>query len=331
MTRQEHIAAMRPVVAALADLTRLRDEPSLIRRLFAAIGDIWPGTRCWLARIPPECYPSADNLIVLGEQSGLPVSLAVIGLQLKSRDSINQYVYEGRRYLLAHIAQAHADDEDLLLAETAEELVEAELELFRDLLQVYKNHLASLASHDRDVLTGLPRRSSLLARITEQVDARLSGRRYRADGNADYLALIAPIGFRAINAAHGHMAGDLLLRALAHALRDGLHEGDLVFRLGGKQFGALIYDLSAAEIAEVCARLRAAGAEASVAAANAAIRAEVAVGYANLGARRLPQDILDAALAALEQAEAGQPIRAAETLPPAEDAASGDGKHIELF
>lgn len=328
MTRQDYLAALHPVVAALADLTRQSDEPSLIRRLFACIEDIWAGTRCWLARVPLECYPSADTLIVLGDQANLPVALAVIGLQLKSRDSINQYVYEGRHYLLAHIAQARGDDEDVLLVETQAALDEAEIELFRAILQVYKNHLASLASGDRDVLTGLTGRASLLARITEQIDARLSGRRYRAEGNADYLALIAPVDFRAVNDAHGHLTGDLLLRALAVTLRDGLHEGDLLFRLGGKRFAALIYDLSAEEIAEVCERLRAAGTEATV----EAIRADVALGYASLRDKLLPQDILDEALRALAHAEQGECLCAADSLVDLTDGAdAGDAKAIELF
>jgi diguanylate cyclase (GGDEF)-like protein len=328
MTRHEAIDAMRPAVAALANLTRQGDEPSLIRALFAGIEQIWPKTRCWLARVPPECYPSADDLFVMGDKTGLPVSLAVIGLQLKSRDSINQYVYEGRRYLLAHIAQPHSDDEDLLLVEVEDAFAEAELELFRDLLHVYKNHLACLASGDRDVLTGLPRRGSLLARVTEQIDARLSGRRYRAPGNADYLALLAPVGLRAVNAEHGHMAGDMLLRALAVALRDGLHEGDPLFRLGGKVFAALIYDLSEAEIAEVCARLHAASATAEV----DGQRLDVAIGYASLSDHALPQDILESATRALRRAELGEPTCSAASLSTTDNTSGeADGKPIELF
>ncbi len=43
-------------------------------------------------------------------------------------------------------------------------------------------------------------------------------------------------GFKPINDVHGHDAGDRVLIAIAHALRDGLRSGDSVARLGGDEF-----------------------------------------------------------------------------------------------
>jgi diguanylate cyclase (GGDEF)-like protein len=326
------ITAMRPVVAALAEMTAQRDEPSLVRRLFIAIDDIWSGAACWLVRTPPECYASEDNLIVLGDAPGMPVSLAVIGLQLKSRDSINQYYYDARHFILAHIAQPGGIDEDLLVVQVEAELGENDMALFRDLLQVYKNHLASLAIGDRDVLTGLPRKKTFLDRVTEQIDARLSGRRYRAEGNADYLAVITPDNFRAFNDEHGHFLGDLLLRALARALEETLREGDLLFRLGGKEFAVIVYDLSLEEVIDVCERIRARVAD-QVLVNDLCIG--ISIGCAALSAPALPQDILDEARQALAQAveEGGNRVcRADEAHADVPDDATADeGKHIELF
>jgi diguanylate cyclase (GGDEF)-like protein len=325
------IETLRPVVAALADLTAQRDELSLVQRLFTLLGDIWPGVTCWLARTPPDSYPSADNLIVLGDAPTLPLSLAIIGLQLKSRDAINQYLYEGRHYVLAHIAQPDSNDEDLLVVETERALDEAETGLFRDLMQVYKNHLESLAVDDRDVLTGLRQRGTFLKRLTEQLDARLSGRRYREEGNADYLAVISPDAFRAVNTGHGHLTGDLLLLALARALAETLREGDLLFRLGGKEFAVIIYDLAPDEATEVCERLRA-RIEAEPLAND--IPLTVSIGYAPLRDHALPHDLLDDARRALADAKAGgrNQIRLADAAGTLDDDAEGaQGKAIELF
>lgn len=332
MTRlSTQIVIIRPVVAALADLTAQRDELSLVQRLFTAIGDIWPGATSWLVRTPPDCYPSEDNLIVLGDLPGLAVSLAVIGLQLKSRDSISQYYYETRHFILAHIAQPLGIDEDLLLVDVGHEFDEGELGLFHDLLQVYKNHLASLAIGDRDVLTGLHRKQTLLNRVTEQLDARRSGRRFRAEGNADYLVVISPDQFRAFNAERGHLVGDLMLRMLAHTLEDTLREGDLLCRLGGKEFAAILYDLSADEAAEACERLRVC---AMTRAIDDRMHIRLSIGYAPLRARTLPRDILDEARTALAMAKSAGRDRVCLAKAPSEDGDAAAGmteRHIELF
>lgn len=327
----DHIAAMRPVVAALADLTAQRDELSLVRRLFTAIADIWPGASSWLVRTPPDSYPSEDNLIVLGDRPSLPLSLAVIGLQLKSRDSISQYHYEARHFILAHVAQPIGNDEDLLMVDAGRALDDTEIGLFHDMLQIYKNQLASLAIGDRDVLTGLHRKKTFLNRATEQIDARLSGRRYRADGNADYLAVISPDRFRVLNTEHGHLVGDLLLRSLARALEDSLREGDLLFRLGGKEFSVILYDLSADEVAEVCERIRARVADQPL---TNDLSLTVSIGYAPLPVPALPQDILEEARNALARAkETGRDrvCRVVTSDDPELERDASEGRHIELF
>jgi len=87
---------------------------------------------------------------------------------------------------------------------------------------------------DRDSLTGLLKHS----RIKEQVDVELS----RAVRNNENLSLVMLDldHFKQVNDTYGHPAGDKVIKAVAHLLRQRLRKTDAVGRYGGEEFVAIL-------------------------------------------------------------------------------------------
>ncbi|WP_308916769.1 diguanylate cyclase [Jannaschia sp. LMIT008] len=62
--------------------------------------------------------------------------------------------------------------------------------------------------------------------------------------------------FKSVNDTHGHATGDRVLVAVAQALRDNLRSGDLVCRMGGEEFLAVLPDATLEQIHGIAVRLR---------------------------------------------------------------------------
>lgn len=88
-----------------------------------------------------------------------------------------------------------------------------------------------------DPLTGVANRT----RFQHELNAALSGLRERDSRVA--LHMIDLDGFKGINDALGHDAGDNLLRKVALLLEDTVRSGDVVARLGGDEFAILQMDV----------------------------------------------------------------------------------------
>ncbi len=86
----------------------------------------------------------------------------------------------------------------------------------------------------RDPLTGLYNR-----RYFDEAVTRDAARAARS-GEPLALAALDLDEFKKINDLHGHAAGDLVLRALARVLLEGLRVSDLVCRTGGEEFVAVL-------------------------------------------------------------------------------------------
>jgi diguanylate cyclase (GGDEF)-like protein len=105
-----------------------------------------------------------------------------------------------------------------------------------------------------DPLTGIPNRRAFVERVTGAVNDA-------AWGHRSVVCLVDLDGFKAVNDADGHAAGDAMLRAVGIALGGAVRETDTVARLGGDEF-AVLADITVGFSGDVLAeRLRAAVAE----------------------------------------------------------------------
>jgi diguanylate cyclase (GGDEF)-like protein len=64
--------------------------------------------------------------------------------------------------------------------------------------------------------------------------------------------------FKLINDAHGHLAGDTVLRAIATTIKNAVRDYDSVGRFGGEEFVVLLPDIGPAAVLAVAERIRAA-------------------------------------------------------------------------
>jgi diguanylate cyclase (GGDEF)-like protein/PAS domain S-box-containing protein len=108
-----------------------------------------------------------------------------------------------------------------------------------------RERIASLAYSDP--LTGLANRTSLMPALEQAVQ--------RARRRSSKLAVVFLDldGFKQINDAYGHDAGDALLIELAGRLRDNLRASDLIARLGGDEFLVVLEEVQDPEPVEVVA------------------------------------------------------------------------------
>ncbi len=101
-----------------------------------------------------------------------------------------------------------------------------------------------------DALTGVANRHAW----NERLELALETARRTAQPLA--VAVIDLDHFKAFNDAHGHPAGDSLLRETARAFEHALRQGDLIARYGGEEFSLLLPDCTLREAEAMIDRLR---------------------------------------------------------------------------
>ncbi len=99
-------------------------------------------------------------------------------------------------------------------------------------LQAVIDGLCELSS--RDPLTGLANRRQFELTLASEVD------RVARAGEPALVLMIDIDHFKRVNDAHGHQAGDVVLKAVAVALRDCIRPMDTAARFGGEEFSMIL-------------------------------------------------------------------------------------------
>jgi diguanylate cyclase len=99
-------------------------------------------------------------------------------------------------------------------------------------LQSAIDGLCELSS--RDALTGLANRRQFELALASEID------RVARTGEPALVLMVDIDHFKRINDAHGHPAGDLVLKAIAQVLDDCIRPMDTVARFGGEEYAVIL-------------------------------------------------------------------------------------------
>lgn len=182
------------------------------------------------------------------------------------------------------------------VAERTESLSRANSELEREnqLRRALEAELRNQA--ETDTLTGLYNR-----RAFEKFGQRELKRTQR-QGSATAIVMLDIDHFKRVNDSYGHPAGDAVIRAIAETLRGNLREVDILGRLGGEEFAAMLVDCSPERAQELAERLRAAIDTAEIATDAGILRVTSSFGIASAAAADLSGTDLNQLLSTADKA-----------------------------
>lgn len=180
-------------------------------------------------------------------------------------------------------------------------LVVTQLELHRYTaqLQAYQKQLeeANARLEERsltDKLTGIANRAGFDQRLHEEIE------RCKRYGSSLSLLMIDVDHFKKYNDAHGHLAGDEALAAVAHTMQEICRPVDLIARYGGEEFAVILPTTDRTGALQTAERLRQAIAATPVGAGSIT----VSIGTATLDSTaKTPRQLIHEADKALYEAK----------------------------
>ena len=137
-----------------------------------------------------------------------------------------------------------------------------------------RSELRHRAAAMLDPLTGIANRRSFLA------DANQIAKRHRSDPKPTAVLLIDLDHFKSINDRFGHALGDRVLEIFTQSARASVRSSDLLGRLGGEEFAAILYDISRDKAVAVAERIRLAFAQAARDVDGQAVGGTLSIGLA---------------------------------------------------
>jgi diguanylate cyclase (GGDEF)-like protein/PAS domain S-box-containing protein len=147
--------------------------------------------------------------------------------------------------------------------------------------------LSHQATHD--ALTGLVNRSEFERRIARALAVA-------AEGHGEHAVCFLDLdGFKQVNDACGHLAGDEMLRQLSHVMRDRMRARDTLARVGGDEFGLLLEHCGLPRAARIAEEIRKAIAAHQFTYGEGTYGVSVSIGIVPIQAGGRPSDVLRAA------------------------------------
>ncbi|MET0598490.1 MAG: GGDEF domain-containing protein [Mesorhizobium sp.] len=127
-----------------------------------------------------------------------------------------------------------------------EKLATAHRQLKEVHAELATTHRRLLEKSRRDDMTGMLNRESFFAALEAGRGATMRGA----------LLIIDADHFKSINDSHGHLTGDSALLEIAAAIRRGVRAGDVLGRIGGEEFAAILPGAADTEAVGVAERIR---------------------------------------------------------------------------
>jgi len=107
--------------------------------------------------------------------------------------------------------------------------------ILHNLTEIKKNEAKILYEARHDSLTGLYNRMECERQLKELINE------VKSDNTSVHSFLYLDLDkFKIVNDTCGHIAGDNLLRHIAHIMKNTLRKGDIIARLGGDEFGIIL-------------------------------------------------------------------------------------------
>lgn len=107
--------------------------------------------------------------------------------------------------------------------------------------------MRSIATHDS--LTGLPNRHSFYQHLQDTI-------KWSEKNNTSFSVVFVDLdGFKPINDALGHAAGDVVLKSVATRLKENVRKNDVVARFGGDEFVVILSDISKTNVFSIVQKI----------------------------------------------------------------------------
>ena len=103
-------------------------------------------------------------------------------------------------------------------------------------------------------------RANLTALFNQRAFQELLGQaagEYPASSRSLSLLVIDIDDFKRINDTYGHLEGDMILKQLSHVIVASIRPDDAAFRIGGEEFGVILYDCDETHALTIAERIRA--------------------------------------------------------------------------